>query len=171
MKQPKLNLTTKNKIDDLQALGLKPSHILVELRSLGLELPTTRQLTNHLAYNRKRNNGSVKPMTLQDVKDWCEQRTSIPEDMDQVFVTKFECITKPDRAFRLFLTTPRLLQLTQHSIGHLLVHATYKLVQEDYPVLTIGTTDRDKRFHPLDLSVSMNEQQIDLGRCIIRHTI
>ena len=81
--------------------------------------------------------------------------------MDQVIVTKFECITEPDRAFRLFLTTPRLLQLTQHSIGHLLADATYKLIQEDYPVLTIGTTDRDKRFHPLGLSVSMNEQQID----------
>ena len=58
-----INPTTKNKINELQKLGIKPSHILVELRNSGYDVPTTRQLTNHLAYMRRINNGAVKRMT------------------------------------------------------------------------------------------------------------
>ena len=39
--------------------------------------------------------------------------------------------------------------------------ATYKLVNEGYPVLTSGTTDRDRKFHPFGIALSFNEQNDD----------
>ena len=39
--------------------------------------------------------------------------------------------------------------------------ATYKLVHEGYPVLTIGTTDKSKQFHPFGLAITYDEQTED----------
>ena len=110
--QQAINSTTMEKIDALQSLGIKPSLILVELRTFGFEVPTIRQLTNHLAYNRKKINFSVNPMTLQEIQEWCDLKKKIPTDLDEVFVIKYECCTNPNREFRLFLSTRRLLLLT-----------------------------------------------------------
>ena len=39
--------------------------------------------------------------------------------------------------------------------------ATYKIVYEGYPVLTIGTTDKSKIFHPFGLAITYEEQTED----------
>ena len=39
--------------------------------------------------------------------------------------------------------------------------ATYKLVFEGFPVMTVGTVDKNKSFHPFGLAVCSDEQQDD----------
>jgi hypothetical protein len=41
--------------------------------------------------------------------------------------------------------------------------ATYKLTNEGYPVLTCGTTDKQKFFHPFGLALSINEKTEDFA--------
>jgi hypothetical protein len=54
-----------------------------------------------------------------------------------------------------------LLTHIQFKSKHILADATYKLIDEGFPVLTIGTTDRDKHFHPFGLAVCTNEDEHD----------
>ena len=56
----------------------------------------------------------------------------------------------------LFFTTKRLLDMTKKS-KHLCADATFKLIQHGYPILLVGTTDRDKAFHPFGVVMCSNE--------------
>ncbi|OAF65399.1 hypothetical protein A3Q56_06891 [Intoshia linei] len=40
-------------------------------------------------------------------------------------------------------------------------HATYKLICQGYPVLIAGTSDMNKRFHPVNLAVITEEKTED----------
>ena len=42
---------------------------------------------------------------------------------------------------------------------HICADATYKLIQHGYPVLVVGTTDRDKKFHPFGVAMCCNETE------------
>ena len=39
--------------------------------------------------------------------------------------------------------------------------ATYNLIVEEYPTMTVGTTDRDKHYHPFGIGVTSNETEDD----------
>ena len=42
--------------------------------------------------------------------------------------------------------------------AHTMLYATYKIVYEGYPVLTIATSDKSKQFHPFGLAITYEEQ-------------
>ena len=48
--------------------------------------------------------------------------------------------------------------------AHTMSDATYKIVYEGYPVLTIGTTDKSKQFHPFGLAITYEEQTEDFSQ-------
>ena len=48
---------------------------------------------------------------------------------------------------------------------HLCADATYKLIQHGYPILLVGTTDRDKVFHPFGIAMCSNETD-EAFKCI-----
>jgi hypothetical protein len=83
------------------------------------------------------------------------------DDLDKVFVAAFE-FSKDPLQFRFLLTTNRILRSCP-IIKHLLADATYKLLLEGLPVLTIGVTDRLKRIHLLGLVISTNETYLDFA--------
>lgn len=41
--------------------------------------------------------------------------------------------------------------------------ATYKLTFEGFPVLTVGTTDRHRAFHPFGIAITSDEQEADFA--------
>ncbi len=41
--------------------------------------------------------------------------------------------------------------------------ATYNFITENFPVLTVGTTDRDRAYHPFGLCVSSHEDKEAFG--------
>lgn len=79
---------------------------------------------------------------------------------DQQFVTNhFVYVNEEDNDksyFRFFVSTKRLLQ---NAIGVKKFHTdgTYKLVWQGFPILLLGTTDIDRKFHPFGACVSTKE--------------
>jgi hypothetical protein len=51
----------------------------------------------------------------------------------------------------------------QLACGAKIIHAdaTYKLVWQGFPVFVIGSTDKDKKFHPFCLGVATSEEKDD----------
>ena len=45
----------------------------------------------------------------------------------------------------------------------MLADSTYKLDYEGFPVLTVGTTDRHRSFHPFGLALTTDEQEADFA--------
>lgn len=60
----------------------------------------------------------------------------------------------------MFITTKRLISLATEA-KHILADATYKLVYEGYPSLTIRTTDKNKNFHHFGIGITTNEKHED----------
>jgi hypothetical protein len=44
-----------------------------------------------------------------------------------------------------------------------LADATYKLTIEGYPILTCGTTDKEKIFHPFGIALCFSEKEDDFA--------
>ena len=59
------------------------------------------------------------------------------------------------RTFRIFFTIKRLLSFAIND--HILSDATYKILIEGFPILTVCTTDKCKVFHPFGFAVVSSE--------------
>jgi hypothetical protein len=42
---------------------------------------------------------------------------------------------------------------------HICDDATYKLLHHGHPILIVGTTDKDKSFHPFGVALCCNEKE------------
>jgi hypothetical protein len=110
----------KIKIKEFEALGLKPSHMLIQLRKYTTKIPTQLQLSNYLKEVRKNLEGDLGvKICLQDFENFYAAHKPIPEDDDQMFVADCKTevfIEKGEmvRIFRIFLTTKRLISFTKH---------------------------------------------------------
>jgi hypothetical protein len=133
----------KKEIDKLFELRLKPKSIMSNLNKIaGLTLPSMKQLNNYLTILRKKKYGSAV-ISLGELESWLITNSEIPSDDHQFFVAAHE-VSKDDSnpSFRFLLSTKYLIGLSrQCNIIH--ADATYKLVWQGFPVLIVGTTDRD----------------------------
>ena len=165
--------------------------MLIQLRKETTKIPTQLQLNNYLKDLRKNLDGQLETkVCLNDFIEFHQRHKEIPEDSDQMFVgnCEVEVINEEGemiRLFRIFLTTKRLLTFTNYvslficelncSINHLKINffqnkrvlsdATYKIIVEGYPILTIGTTDQCRSFHPLDLQLCLEREKKILNLC------
>lgn len=151
---------TKLEINSLFDLHLKPKAILAALQKIdGIQLPTKKQLGNYLSDRRKIKFG--QPIIhLGELEKWIIEHKNIPEDEDEPFVMKYWILESDQPKFRFALTTKKLLKFAS-SIDVLHVDATYKLIWQGFPVLIIGTTNKNRKFYPLCLGVATNEQKED----------
>lgn len=73
--------------------------------------------------------------------------------------------TGPDghTIFRFFISSKKLLRIIfEHGQRrHLHSDTTYKLIWEGFPVLIVGTTDKDSHFHMSGICVALNEKTED----------
>ena len=60
------------------------------------------------------------------------------------------------------MITKRLISFTDKT-QHSLADATYKLTYENFPIITGGTTNRKKNFHPFRLAICRTEKDDDFG--------
>lgn len=155
-----INAQTKNEINKLFDLHLKPKAILAALQKIyGIKLPTKMQLNNYLS-DRRRVKFGHHTIHLGELEKWIHDHETIPEDEDEPFVMKYWILESDQPIFRFVLTTRKLLKLAC-SIDILHADATYKLIWQGFPVLIIGTTNKNRKFYPLCLGVSTNEQEED----------
>ncbi|CAF0964301.1 unnamed protein product [Brachionus calyciflorus] len=124
-----------------------------------MQPPPDNQIQHNINSVKIYNN---KNCTLNKLKKWCEDRSTIPEDEDQVFLGKFEYLVLPKQEFRIFLTTKRLIKFVENS-EHVLSDATYKSTYENFSLITGGTTDRNKHLNPIGIAITRHDTEEDFG--------
>ena len=154
---------TKNEITKIYDLGqVKAQRILESLVTSGVEPPTLSQLNNFLAQYRKKKHGKNQ-ISLGELRKWCEDRSTIPENLDCPFVPAFNLSHDEETnhsVVRVFVTTRRLLVNTAF-VNHLATDGTYKLIWQGYPVLMLGTTDQNRSYHPFGIAITLKEERDD----------
>jgi hypothetical protein len=94
-----------------EELNVKPQAMMENLRKTGVIVSMT-QITGFL--KRTRRNNSNNKFTMRGLVNWAEDRKTLPDDDDQLYVPKNEYTTEPERNFRMFMTTKRLIGFTQY---------------------------------------------------------
>lgn len=92
---------------------------------------------------------------------WCQSHSTLPVDEDEPYVFNFEHSQRGEEPFfRFVVSTQRLLR---HCIGlhQINVDATYKVNWNGFPLMVIGTVDRNKKFHPLVYACCSSETTAD----------
>jgi hypothetical protein len=89
-------------------------------------VPKATHAANFLQALRRKDNGPVTA-TLNDVKNWCDERKAIPDDEDTPFVFQYEISAMPEQKFRIFITTKRLVDFTKY-VSILSFYYYYKLI-------------------------------------------
>ena len=142
-----------------------PKNIAAQLKSKDLEIEISK-LKNFIASHKKKTLGK-STIKLHEVLEWCQANSSIPDDYDEVFTGKYDIFErdpiKKTQVIRVFFTTKRLLSIATINKRHLCTDATYKLIWQGFPVLIVGTTDKDKKFHPFGTAVCTFEDENDFA--------
>lgn len=149
----------KLEINKLFDLHMKPKAIMTALTKIeGIQVPKMTQLRNYLSDQRRALYGK-HTISLGELEQWLQDNSVLPEDPHQTFVIAYE-ISEGDAAFRFVLSSKYLLKLAC-DVDILHADATYKFIWQGYPVLIVGTTDKQRKFHALCLAVSTTEQKDD----------
>jgi hypothetical protein len=149
----------KAEIGKLFTLKMKPKAILEHLSQENLALPSKTQLNNHLASLRKSKYGA-NIISLGELNQWLEIHSDIPEDDNKAFIVSYEISFEDTEYFRYFISSKTMLKMALNA-DHIHADATYKLVWQGFPVLVIGTTDRNRQFHCFGVGVCTDEKTED----------
>lgn len=164
-----IDIAVKEHIKECLSYGVKtPKGILAVLRRDNLTpLPTATQIRNFVA-NQKKGNNQNTALTLSRLISLCQRYNQTPTLDDEVFILDYSYEIEEDmvNGFQVIFSTRRLLLLSQHA-KNIHVDGTYKLVFQGYPVLIIGYSDANRRFHPIALSLSMRERLCDYQKLFV----
>lgn len=172
----RLSEEMKSKIEELFDYRMKPKRIFEELCKLNLKPKNLDQISNYVRKLKLQRYGEAT-ISLHELDQWCSFHSKVPEDEDEGYVVAYRIHGQVDSedsddsddglfedpstklSFNVIISTKRLIQ--QSSQVHV-VHtdATYKLNWEGYPVIVVGTSDSNKKFHPICLSVSSDETKL-----------
>jgi hypothetical protein len=155
-----LSENLKAEIEKLFSMQLKPKAIMEALTNSSEQLPTKIQLNNYLSILRKSKYGPSK-ISVGELEKWLKEHSTIPDSNYEAYVKSYEISAEDtDIYFRFFITSTYFIELASRShVVH--ADATYKLIWQGFPVIIVGTTDKDRHFHPFGLSVSTNEKKED----------
>ncbi|CAF3873774.1 unnamed protein product [Rotaria sp. Silwood1] len=158
----------KQNIQELFDMRLKPKKIYEVLEEKNFKI-TRNQVNNYLTQLRKQKFGPSS-LSLGELESWCQEKHTVPQSDDESFVVSFhihyeddsddddEDVVDDGNKFRFFLSSKRLLQIASISTK-LHADATYKLNWQGFPVLVVGTSDCDRKFHPFGLAVCTDEKE------------
>ena len=151
---------TKDQINKLYALHLKPKAILMRLSEMkNIKVPSKKQLNNYLS-DRRRVIYGPSTISLGELEQWLINKSQIPEDNDEPYVINYYVNEGENPTFRFAIGTKSLLKIANLTTN-LHADATYKLIWQGFPVLVVGTTDKAKRFHPLCMAITTSERKED----------
>jgi hypothetical protein len=145
--------TCKEMQIDLQSS--KPSRVSARLKD-ERDIDVSRL---QIAQMKTRNGKDVEnpALTLGDISSWIDTNpTRETTDPDVAFVLKAVLESEPVQRFRVIITTRRLLE-TAAKAQVLHTDATYKLVWGDFPVLVLGVSDMERKFHLTALCFTSDE--------------
>jgi hypothetical protein len=164
-----LPIATKNYIQTqyLKHNIRKPNVLKYMIMEENLPQITDTQMYNLISRLKKKHLGPSQ-CALGEFIQWCEKRTSTPEDDDTVFVVGFDHkinqVTFQIEYFRCFLSTKRLLSYMEKN-DRICADGTNKVNWQGYPAIVLGTTDHSKQFHPFGLGLCYGETSSDYEFC------
>lgn len=157
-----LSDTVKNEINRLFDLKMKPKAIMESLSKMkNIKVPKMSQLRNYLSDRRRAIYGQ-STISLGELEAWIHSHSSLPLDPHEVFVVcyRIEDSDEQNPTFRFMKSNKYLIEISKDArVVH--ADATYKMIWQGFPVLVCGTTDQNRKFHPLCLTISSNEQKED----------
>lgn len=160
-KSSKLTEETKQQIIEYYNDGKKPTAISFKFRGKPGEQPSIHQIKNEIDKFKKKEYGK-NPITMRQLQDFINQHTEMPDDIDESFIVIFER-SPPDekeKYFRFFISTRRLLAMAANAKN---IHAdsTHKVTTEKLPLIVIGSTDIQNKFHLIGVTVTSHERAVD----------
>lgn len=160
----KIPAETEAEIRRLFDMHTKPKAILYNLvLNEKFVAPTKARLVTLLTKIRKEKFGAEK-LNFGTLHKWLEECSNIPLDETDPFIVNFDIkiddSNDENNEFRFFASSKRLLK-TAVGIEILCTDATYKLNWQGFPVLLVGTTDSNRKFHLIGMCVSTHERSVD----------
>ena len=170
-RQPKhfgITPSVKEKIEDLIfSYDSRPKRLHVKLQKLRRKkkfvfdhMPTLKQIQDFIS-NRKKKIGDENNLDeLQKFADGLKYVDGVTKDDDLfTFGTNYGDGSESSH-FQLGLTSKTMLSRVQLN-GMFHIDATYKIVKYNYPLIILGITDMERRFHPICYMFTSHEQQVD----------
>lgn len=117
--------------------------------------PTVKQIQNILPKEVRKNIPRTK--TYGELIEWCRANEKKPKGQDDAFILG-HFYNKGDDSFAFVVSTLRLLENARNR-KNVCADGTYKIVWEDFPMIIIGTIDRNRKFHMLGLCLTSNERE------------
>lgn len=99
------------------------------------------------------------PSTISfgELIEWLKSQQKLPENVDDAFVVGYSFV-KQDSSFAFLISTRRLLRnAVQHD--NLSADGTYKIIWQGFPLIVVGSIDREKHFHVVAIVVTSNERK------------
>lgn len=155
----KMTDEVKKVIEDLYDQKKKPLAIADYLKVNKLPEPKIYQISNHIATYKKLKYGP-SPLKLSELRALLEKYKDVPDSMDSPIA--LHDISSDNQTFRFFFTSKALLQSARGVISWS-IDATAKMLWQGFPVLLVGTTDMDRKFHIIGVAVCSNENQADFA--------
>lgn len=84
----------------------------------------------------------------------------VPEYQNKAFIVSYEMEindSKPDESTVRFLVSTKTLIKIASTVEKMHIDATYKCMWQGYPVLLVGLTDSNRKFHSFGVCVSTRE--------------
>ena len=108
--------------------------------------PKSLQITNYLAAKKPREHGPVGRVTLSSLQVAAAIMQILPEDIGEGYVldSTYDLV---DSSFVIVLST---IRMSTHDVGGIIYSdATYKCTWNNFPVIMMGYSDKNRRFHPI----------------------
>lgn len=161
IKSRSIPVEVKSIIVDLHHNGMKPKSILRYLNEKFGEnnhIRNVKQISNFLNYNKIIKYEQDK-VSLGELIEWLAANSEVPADEDEPYIVQYSHsdYDSPEYYFRFISSTRRLLKLASKA-KRIHVDSTYKLVWQGFPVLVIGNTDLNRKFHPYAIAVCCTEK-------------
>ncbi|RNA11778.1 hypothetical protein BpHYR1_001290, partial [Brachionus plicatilis] len=124
-------------------------------------LPKVTQIQTYL---RVLKSEEIENITnLGELFNWCKANEHLPVDDNRMFCPVYQVDRHEAKvtALRIFLTTFNLISQVTEDVELLATDSTYKLVWNGYKVILVGSCDREKKFHPFGIALTMCEKNQD----------
>lgn len=144
----------------------KPNAIIAAMRMKKMAEPSKAKLRSYLQQVRTEKLGQAT-VSANEIRKLCEANKEVPaDDEDAAFVVDYflqaESPAPEEQCLRIVISTRRLLRNLRLS-DMVQIDATYKVNWQGYPVMVVGTTDRNKTFHPFALAICNGETAEDFA--------
>lgn len=126
------------------------------------EQPSYNQIKN-IIKNHKRGLYGSSPINMKEIDGFAKEHLDVPEEDDKAFVVAYNrspSTQQGDKYFRIFVSTRRLLQMASLA-RNLHADSTHKVTVEKLPLIAIGSTDMNRTFHLIGLTISNHEKTDD----------